>query len=112
MAKSFYIGVPTTSVQPPVNYDSPKYIQVIGSSNSVEDVSKYYDWTMYLTDSSGVTNGYIVHHCDAQSSEYNHDYWSSYVNDGKIFVSIHCCPVDCRYSTSASYGRVVSLHLA
>ena len=32
---SFYIGVPTTSVQPPISYDSPKYIQVIGSSNSV-----------------------------------------------------------------------------
>ena len=68
MAKSFYIGIPTTSVQPPVNYDSPKYIQVIGSSDSVQDVRDYYGWTMYLTDSSGATNVYIVHYGNAQST--------------------------------------------
>ena len=107
---SFYIGIPTTSVQPPVNYDGPKYIQIIGSSNSVEDVSaSYYGWTMYLTDSSGVTNGYIVHYCDAQSSEYNPDDWSSYVNHGKIFAhngsrqyynSIDSLPAGTKYWTA------------
>ena len=108
---SFYIGIPTTSVQPPENYDGdgPKYIQVIGSSNSVEDVrGSYYGWTMYLTDSSGVTNGYIVHYCNAQSSEYNSN-WSSYVNNGKIFThngsghyynSIDSLPAGTKYWTA------------
>ena len=42
---SFYIGIPTTSVQPPENYDGPKYIQIIGLSNSVADVHEYYDYS-------------------------------------------------------------------
>ena len=82
---SFYIGVPTTSVQPPVNYDGPKYIQIIGSSNSVEDVRDYYGWSMTLTTSTGTSSLYIVHYCNAQSSEYNSN-WSSYTSDGKIFA--------------------------
>ena len=105
---SFYIGVPTTSVQPPVNYDCPNYIQIIGSSNSVEDVRDYYGWTMYLTDSSGVTNGYIVHYCNAQSSGYNSN-WTSYASQGKIFAhngsgqyynSIDSLPAGTKYWTA------------
>ena len=85
MAKSFYIGVPTTSVQPPVNYDSPMYIQVIGSSNSVEDVRDYYGWSMTLTTSTGVSSLYIVHYCNAQSSAYDSN-WITYAGQGKIFA--------------------------
>ena len=106
---SFYIGVPTTSVQPPVNYDGPKYIQIIGSSNSVEDIREdYYGWTMYLTYSSGVTNGYIVHYCNAQSSEYNSN-WTLYASQGKIFAhngsgqyynSIDSLPAGTKYWTA------------
>ena len=105
---SFYIGVPTTSVQPPVNYDSPKYIQVIGSSNSVEDVSDYYGWSMTLTTSTGASSLYIVHYCDAQSSGYNSN-WTSYASQGKIFAhngsgqyynSIDSLPAGTKYWTA------------
>ena len=105
---SFYIGVPTTSVQSPISYDSPKYIQVIGSSNSVEDVSSYYDWSMTLTTSTGVSSLYIVHYCNAQSSGYNSN-WTSYASQGKIFAhngsgqyynSIDSLPAGTKYWTA------------
>ncbi len=105
---SFYIGVPTTSVQPPISYDSPMYIQIIGSSNSVEDVSDYYGWSMTLTTSTGASSFYIVHYCNAQSSGYNSN-WASNASQGKIFAhngsgqyynSIDSLPAGTKYWTA------------
>ena len=85
---SFYIGIPAFGAQVPINYDSscPKYIQITGISQSVEDVGTYYDYTMELVDPSSLTsNTYIIHYCNTSSEKYIRS-WMNYSSD--IFAEI------------------------
>ena len=106
---SFYIGIPTFGAQAPINYDSscPKYIQITGISQSVEDVGTYYNYTMQLVDPSSLTsNTYIIHYCNASSEEYNRS-WMTYSRDifahngsKQYYNSIDSLPVGTKYWTA------------
>ena len=106
---SFYIGIPAFGAQVPINYDSscPKYIQITGISQSVEDVGKYYDYTMQLVDPSSLTsNTYIIHYCNASSEKYKRS-WMNYSSDifvhngsNQYYNSIDSLPVGTKYWTA------------
>ena len=106
---SFYIGIPALGAQVPINYDSscPKYIQITGISQSVEDVGTYYDYTMQLVDPSSLTsNTYIIHYCNASSEKYNRS-WMNYSSDifvhngsNQYYNSIDSLPVGTKYWTA------------
>ena len=106
---SFYIGIPAFGTQVPINYGSscPKYIQITGISQSVEDVGTYYDYTMQLVDPSSLTsNTYIIHYCNASSEKYNRS-WMNYISDifvhngsNQYYNSIGSLPVGTKYWTA------------
>ena len=106
---SFYIGIPAFGAQAPINYDSscPKYIQITGISQSVEDVGTYYNYTMQLVDPSSLTsNTYIIHYCNASSEKYNRS-WMNYSSDifahngrNQYYNSIDSLPVGTKYWTA------------
>ena len=117
---SFYIGIPASGAQVPINYDSscPKYIQITGISQSVENVGTYYDYTMELVDPSSVTsNTYIIHYCNATStsSEKYKNSWMDYSSDifahngsNQYYNSIDSLPVGTQYwtaRTDVSFGN-------
>ena len=117
---SFYIGIPAFGAQAPINYDSscPKYIQITGISQSVEDVGTYYNYTMQLVDPSSVTsNTYIIHYCNATSTsseKYKHS-WINYSSDifahngsDQYYNSIDSLPAGTKYwtaRTDVSFGN-------
>ena len=106
---SFYIGIPAFGAQLPINYDSscPKYIQITGISQSVEDVGTYYEYTMQLVDpSSATSNTYIIHYCNASSEKYKRS-WMNYSSDifvhngsNQYYNSIDSLPVGTKYWTA------------
>ena len=106
---NFYIGIPAFGAQAPINYGSscPKYIQITGISQSVEDVGTYYDYTMKLVDPSSLTsNTYIIHYCNASSEKYNRS-WMNYSSDifahngsNQYYNSIDSLPVGTKYWTA------------
>ena len=106
---SFYIGIPAFGAQVPINYDSscPKYIQITGISQSVEDVGTYYDYTMELVDPSSLTsNTYIIHYCNTSSEKYIRS-WMNYSSDifahngsNQYYNSIDSLPVGTKYWTA------------
>ena len=114
---SFYIGIPAFGTQVPINYGSscPKYIQITGISQSVEDVGKYYDYTMQLVDPSSATSKtYIIHYCNASSEKYKSS-WMNYNSDifahngsNQYYNSIDSLPVGTKYwtaRTDAPFGE-------
>ena len=120
---SFYIGIPASGAQVPINYDSscPQHIQITGISQSVEDVGTYYNYTMQLVDISSVTsNTYIIHYCNASAAsaasleKYKH-FWIDYSSNifahnggNHYYNSIDSLPAGTKYwtaRTDVSFGN-------